>query len=156
MSDPKVFNSPRANPRSWLYVSNLLKVAHKLNSHPDILRVVVAGCVGVERATAFFSFLKGGVRPLTALEVLYSYRSNRKALLAWVEQGRLDLVETAIFKVEIQLQSHTAFQAVHNNPEHWKNLGCFLSDLPGDLQTKFEEFFEEHDYPLPPKERRKT
>jgi hypothetical protein len=148
-SDPGVFDSPLSNPRSWSYVSDLLLADLKLSTDPALLRAAVAGCVGPERATAFFGFVKNGVRPLRADEILFAYRSRRKVLQSWVADGKLDLVEATMLNVEKYLQARSDFQSVQDQPSAWKSLGRFLSDLPGDLRARAEEFFGERQYDLP-------
>jgi MoxR-like ATPase len=153
-SDPSVFESPMSNPRSWVYVSQLLEANRKRSTDPDLLRAAVAGCVGPERATAFFKHLKKGVAPLAADAVVRSYRTQRKTIQAWVRDGRLDCVAGTLLNLEKHLQSETEFDAVQTDQTSWKNLGQFLNDLPGDLREQAEEFFRERDYPLPPRPRR--
>lgn len=153
-SDLSVFDSPLSNPRSWTYVSDLLHADDTLKTDSSLLRAAVAGCVGIERATAFMRFCKGSVLPLGAKQIFSSYASCRKSVLDWVKEGKLDLVDSTLLNVEKQLQSSGEFHATQADAKAWKNLGRFLADLPGDLRTRAEQFFQEHKYRLPPKPRR--
>jgi MoxR-like ATPase len=153
-SDQSVFDSPMSNPRSWVYVSRFLEANRKRSTAPELLQAAVAGCVGAERATAFFKFLKSGIAPLAAEAVLRSYETHRKTVFAWLSEGRLDCVAGSLLNLKKDLQSEIEFDAVRKHPTSWRNLGQFLNDLPGDLREQFEEFFRERDYPLPPRPRR--
>jgi MoxR-like ATPase len=153
-SDPSVFNSPISNPRSWVQVSQLLRANRELSITSELLQVAVAGCVGAERATAFFKFLKRGIAPLAAETILKSYRTQRKTVRAWITEGHLDYVAGTLLNLRKHLQSETEFDAVRKHQTSWRNLGQFLNDLPGDLRDQAEEFFRERDYPLPPRPRR--
>ena len=148
-SDPTVFDSPTSNPRSWAHVSRLLQAGQQLKTDSASLRAVIAGCVGVERATSFFGYIRDGIEPLTPESVLDSYRHSRRKVRAWVEEGRLEFVEGTLLSLEKYLQSSTDFHHVRNDKSRWKNLGRFLEDLPGDLFQKAKEFFKDHSYPLP-------
>jgi hypothetical protein len=154
-SDATVFNSPTSNPRSWTYVSRLLHAYSQSNIDPSLLRAAIAGCVGLERATAFLRCIENGAQPLTAKEILSGYCRHRKTLQAWVQAGKLDVVEATILNVEKHLQAHTDFLEVRSDAKQWRNLGLFLADLPGDLLTQAKQFFGDHQYPIP-RQARKT
>jgi MoxR-like ATPase len=148
-SDPGVFDSPFSNPRSWVHVSDLLHAQRGLRTDKALLRAAVAGCVGAERAAAFFGFLTNGVQPLKAADVLSAYPSHRDELRGWVADGKLDVVEATLLNVQKRLQAATDFQAVRDDAPAWKHLGRFLADLPGDLRERAREFLRDHDYELP-------
>jgi hypothetical protein len=153
-SEPSVFECAESNPRAWTNVSELLKAAAALGTPPLLLEAAVEGCVGAERATAFFQFRKRGVKPFKAREVFAAYASHGATLRAWVTEGKLDLVEATLLDVQKRLQATTDFEAVRKNRREWANLSHFLADLPGDLCDQAAEFFREHDYQLPKKLRR--
>lgn len=148
-SDASVFDAAISNPRSWEYVSDLLKAAHDLKTSQRLLQAALAGCVGHERAMAFCRFLEDPVKPLNAQEVLLAYRTHRSALMSWIKGGKLDLVEGTLLNLQKMLQSNTDFDGVHDDENAWRNLGRFLADLPGDLRSQAETFFDEHGYPKP-------
>jgi hypothetical protein len=154
-SDRTVFNTPLSNPRSWTDVSDLLLAHSKTNTDRSLLKAVVAGCVGSERAIAFFRFLKEGVEPLRADALLRSYQANRKTIRGWIEQGRLELVKGTLLNLFKHVQAQTDFDSVQKNKTTWKNLTSFLADLPGDLRQQAEEFFQGHDYTVPSSTRKK-
>jgi len=149
-----VFDSTVSNPRAWANVSALLKAARKQETPPRLLQAVVSGCVGPERAAAFFRFLDDHVQPLKAQDILTAYAAHRAMVRSWVKKGKLDLVEGTLLNVEKHLQSSTNFKAVRADANLWKHLGRFLRDLPGDLRARAETFFRDHKYPLPGKPRR--
>jgi hypothetical protein len=152
-AEPGAFEGRESNPRAWTYVSRLLQANSSLNGDevtPTQLKALVAGCVGPERAAAFFRFIKDRVAPMTAEEVLGAYGSKgRRQVNSWLDGGKLDLVEGTLRNVEVHVQSATDFERVKGDAKQWANLGRFLSDLPGDLLDRAKTFFQENDYPLP-------
>jgi hypothetical protein len=152
-TDPNAFGSVQSNPRAWHYVSDLLHADRKCKlakTDLALFRAAVAGCVSTERAVAFVRYLKGGCEPLTAGEILEAYGSHRKALRGWAKAGRTDLIEATVLNVQKHLQAETDYEAVRDDRAAWKNLGCFLADLPGDLRKEATRFFAENGYDSPP------
>jgi hypothetical protein len=155
-ADPKVFDSPESNPRAWAYVSKFLSNWNGNGTgEPSapcsraVMRAAVSGLVGVQRAAAFFTFLKTGERPLSTEEILDEYGSHRDRLLGWVSDGRLDPVRASLHNLKIVLQAPPNFARVQEDAKAWSNLGLFMTDLPGDLREEAERFFCEHGYEFP-------
>jgi hypothetical protein len=153
-SDPAVFDGASSSPRSWEYVSRLIHANGEVGIDPSLLRIVIAGCVSLERTTAFLSFLRVGEQPLQSKDVLSGYHSHRKTLRGWIEAGQVDLITATLLNLQKHLQAHTEFLEVRSDAKQWRNLGLFLADLPGDLLTQAKQFFEDHQYPIPPQGRR--
>jgi hypothetical protein len=152
-SDPNVFDSPESNPRSWSYISDLLKAASRDGSKLELtpaLKVAIAGCVGAVRVNAFERFIKGGKTPLTADEIFQGYAGHRKGVRDWISRGKTDLIRTTLQNVLISIQTEEAYQQTKEDTGAFKNLNRFLEDLPGDLKTQAKDFFEHHGYDLPP------
>jgi MoxR-like ATPase len=154
-SDATIFDHPESNPRAWTYVSRLLHAA-ETDDRPDRqpLRLAIAGLVGRARAAAFFKAIEAGERPLTAAE-LVDYRRHRKATLAWLDAGRLDLIRGSLHALQVHLQAKQNYREARDDPAAWAQLGSFLADLPGDLREGAEAFFREHAYDVPEAGRRR-
>lgn len=153
-ADSTVFESTASNPRAWATVSALLQAAAERQTPRPLLQAAVAGCVGPERATAFFHFFEDAAQPLKAHDIFTGYAGHRAAVRSWITDGKLDLLQGTLLNVLKGLQSSTDFQAAHEDPKACKHLARFLDDLPGDLRAQAEAFFREHEYPLPTKSRR--
>jgi MoxR-like ATPase len=151
-SDPAIFKEPQSNPRSWSYVSDLLRATDARTSQ-ELVREAVAGLVGRPRMVAFFRSRSRGHRaddtPLTADEVLKGYPRHRARLRAWRDAGRLDLVEGSSLAIRKRLQARKDYDLVRAKRTAWKNLGTFLGDLPGDPREQMMEFFRDHEYEAP-------
>jgi hypothetical protein len=155
-ADPKVFDSPKSNPRAWAYVSRFLSNWNGNGTgEPSApcsratLRTIVSGLVGDKRAAAFFKFLKSGERPLQAEEILGDYTSHRDQLLGWIEADRLDPVSASLHNLKIVFQAGPKFARVKEDAKAWSNLGLFMTDLPGDLREEAERFFRKYRYEFP-------
>jgi hypothetical protein len=154
-SDPTVFDKPHSNPRSWKYVSDLVRAAELQAAEgkvidPSIVRVGIVGCVGAERAAAFLRLLKCSDRPLSAEMILGSYGQYRKQIQGWINNnGKLDMVAITLHALKIYLQPRHDFEAVKVDRKRWNNLARFLYDLPGDLLTEAKAYFADHTYAFP-------
>lgn len=148
-SDPTVFDMRESNPRSWKYVSDLVHAFEGLQIELSTLRTTVLGQVGDLRGAAFMTTLKDWQRPLGAQDVLHHYSSNRSVLRKWIEQGRMDLVDSSLFNLLAHLQAPEHFNAARNDKAAWCNLKAFLGDLPGDKQEEAREHFDGREYEFP-------
>ncbi|MCE9560532.1 MAG: AAA family ATPase [Planctomycetes bacterium] len=149
LSDTQVFDSPASNPRAWTAVARLYEEAEKLGTARGLLRAVIAGCVGAERAASFLKFAKERIKPLDAMTVLKDYRKMRQSLQAWVTEGKLDLVQGTVLNVKKFLQSKTEYATARKSVVRWRNLTRLLTDLPGDLREDAAEWFRERKYDVP-------
>jgi MoxR-like ATPase len=148
-SDETVFDTPESSPRSWAYVSVVLKIAAQQRTADQTLRAAVLGLLGDTRGSAFLRTLKQADVPLTATAILHSYRVHRANLQRWVEHGRLDLVEASLRALLTALQPRADYIEVREAPDWWENLSLFLADLPRDQRQTAESFFRERDYAMP-------
>jgi hypothetical protein len=153
-ADKTIFDSPESSPRSWTYVSDLLKVANRQEAATVQLRAMVAGLVGEKRAAAFLAFRTRPDQPLTADEVLGEYSARRRAFRAWVRSRSLDLVNASMHEVMRHLQLRQNYDLVRGNSKCWRNLGWFLDDLPADLRRRFEAMLSDRGYESPPNKSR--
>lgn len=148
-SDDSIFDHPDSNPRSWKYVSDIVKTHERNGSSEIALRAAVIGAVGIERGCAFLATLKNTTRPLTADEVINDYRKHCKKLRGLVKEGHLDDVDLTLLAVLKRLQPVDEYELVREDPTKWRNLQVFLYDLPGDLLEKARARFKDRDYEFP-------
>lgn len=148
-SDSSVFNAPESNPRAWAYVSRLLDAAQANSVSQQALRIAIHGVVGETRGKAFLATLGKDGYPLSAGDVLSAYRKHRAKVQGWIKNGRLDLVRSTLHAVQTYLQPAADFAAVRKKRTCLKNLGDFVSDLPGDLRQSAEKFFAGRGYDCP-------
>lgn len=152
-SDHSIFDHPGSDPRSWCAVSNIVKAAEQNNTPASALRTVIAGKVGIERASAFLASLTNDARPLAVAEVLDTYGRHREQLQGWVRDGRLDLAGYTLMALLKHVQPHEEYQGVFDDKKRWRNLQFFLYDLPGDLHDKARAYFRDRNYEFPKKPR---
>ena len=148
-SDHSIFADCQSNPRAWKYVSDLLNASERAETAHEILRTAVIGLVGNKRGSAFLGFLQQGLKPLAAKDILADYRRHRHEVVNWISNGKLDLVRGSLLAALKSLQTRPNYRSARESRTQWRNLGAFLSDLPGDLFEEAQGFFLERDYELP-------
>jgi hypothetical protein len=124
----KVFEGDQSNPRSWTYVSSVLKSWEREKAGE--LQPLVAGLVGETWAVAFLRHCSGEEKVLTGAQVVGTYQAHRTVILKQVRNGRLDVVRVTIEKVK----EHLIAKSGHLGSAAAKHVGQFLDDLPGDLK----------------------
>ena len=157
-NDSTVFSeNPDSHPRSWKYVSDLVKAAEETSTDLGTLRKTIVGSVGSERGVAFQSMLNHSECPLDAKTILGGYKPCRHQVQRWIKSGKLDLVTMTLLALKKYLQLEQDFAAVQSNSEEWNNLATFLYDLPGDLIKDARQFFADREYSFPraPRNRRR-
>jgi hypothetical protein len=147
--DPTLFDGPENNPRAWAGVSKAMWASERIADSRKTLHAVIAGLVGLSRATAFLSSLDGRDRPLTA-DALLAYDGHRDRVRGWIAGGRLDLVSGSLLALQKRLQAKGNYEEARDNPSAWGGLARLLGDLPGDLREELQAFFDERGYALPP------
>jgi hypothetical protein len=147
--DATAFDNPESCPRSWKYVSDVLKVADSEQTLASSLRAAVSGLVGEKRGAAFLAFREKSEEPLSAEDVLVRYGSRQTVVHHWILTGRLDVVRATMLEVQKHLQPKGHFQAVRTSKSRWRNFGHFLRDLPADLRNQAIEMLAERGYEIP-------
>jgi hypothetical protein len=147
--DPTIFDHPQSNPRALKYASDVLQAAAENKAEPKTVQVVLAGLIGRARAAALWTLVQGADSALAADDVLQSYLRHRSCVAEWIKLGRLDLLESTLLQLKKHLQVQSNYERVRRKLKQWKNWGTFLSDLPGDLQAKAQNFCAEHEYAWP-------
>jgi hypothetical protein len=151
--DPKIFED--TNPRSWKYVSDLLKAADA--EVKTALETVIAGVIGAKRAIGFKEHLKGdGILRLPPADALLTqYKSYAPLVKKSVDKGQTDVLAALAHSVQVLIQPQDAYEEIRNDDRKWKALGNFLADLPPDLADAVRKNMRERDYEQPPKPRGK-
>jgi hypothetical protein len=132
-ADATIFDRPDCGPRSWAYVSDVVRAAEATAADQDSLRGAVAGLVGTRRAAAFLRILDGQERPLSVEEIL-DYPRHRTTFRGWVEAGRLDLVQASLKALLEHLAGWREYQRARRDGAAWPGIVALLEDLPGDLR----------------------
>jgi Holliday junction DNA helicase RuvB len=147
--DPRIFDDAvDSNPRSWKAVSDLLLVSDGVPK--STLEAAIAGTVGNQRALTFCNFRKHGTEELPeSRELLSNYGAHRNRVKAYVNEGRTDILNRAVYSLELCLQPRESYAAVRKDKDQWQNLGRFLNDLPPDLANGVREFLEEDGRDVP-------
>jgi hypothetical protein len=139
-----IFCDPQSNPRSWTYVSHLLRAAEKAaaaTSTEDLI-VAIAGLVGETWSGAFASYV-GTNGPLSAGAVIDAYDSHRGIVRRWREDARLDLLESTWVNVRNHIQRQASFEAILEDKGKKKHLESFLRDLTPDLLRLARKWLQE-------------
>ena len=140
---PRIFGAPDSNPRSWTYVSNVLKTSERMGLTDKQLLVLISGLVGETSAVSFLRFYRVGVNIPSGEQIVKTYTAHRAKLQAWVKKGELDLVEASLEKT-FSFLGRRQSQGVN---EHMKqNLVQLAADLPGDLERKLRAWLARHGF----------
>ena len=144
---PETFNDPEANPRAWVYASDLLHEWERRGADDtDLISVALAGVIGDEWSVAFLRFLRGDRKPLRATDIIERYQSSRPAMLGWLDAGALDLIKTSLEALKRHMQPQKAYAAIANDAKKIANVEGFLHDLPGDLRREVAEWLRDRKF----------
>jgi MoxR-like ATPase len=138
--NPKVFDDERSNPRSWAYVSKLLTAWEREKSGEFL--PLVAGLVGEIWAVAFLRHCDGQEKFLTGAQVVAEYPAVRSVIQEQVGNGRVDVVQVTIERV----QDHLVAQRANLGGAAARNIGQFLDDLPGDMQIALRAWLAQNGF----------
>jgi hypothetical protein len=118
----------RPNPRRLDMLSDLARVLPD-----DLLLECALGLLGTNYADGYTEILREKDAPLLADEVLAGYAKQSKRLKAWVEAGRMDLVNSSLDNVLHHLRGLDGAPA----KKALGNVNRFLLDLPAECMMKF-------------------
>lgn len=145
-SSPQVFDDPMSNPRAWAYASKLLIEWEKGKYHQDMLVIALAGILNEKWALAFISSYLDSYHPLEPKEIIEDYPAHQATMCCWVTQGKLDLVQASLKKLQRYLQPHRTYSKVVNDASYKSHVEAFLADLPADLLLQVREWLEERGF----------
>jgi hypothetical protein len=142
--NPNIFADPQSNPRSWTYVSRLLRASEGVQAigTTEDLVVAIAGLVGETWSGAFASYL-GNSGPLSAAAVIDAYGSHGGIVRRWRDDSRLDLIASTWANLRNHLQRQATFEAVIEDKAKKKNVETFLRDLTPDLLRLARKWLQE-------------
>jgi hypothetical protein len=135
---PDVFANRDPNPRSWAYVSNILKTWEQ--GRQGELHPLVAGLVGEVWSVAFLRHYQEKEKVLTGRLVAGAYVKRRKLIQHQLQEGRLDLVEATTQSLKHYLRG------VKDDPgrDASRNIRLFLDDLPGDMKIQLRAWLAQN------------
>ena len=144
---PKIFDSPDSNPRSWTYLSRLVKAWERNGRDKEILVDGLAGVVGESMAVAFNQFYQRRSVPLEAAQILKNYDSHRDKLLRWVKESQLDLIAASVELTKKYLTEKN-YQSLNmpRSRQQKRNVRLFFYDLPPDLKRSMRRWLKDQGY----------
>jgi hypothetical protein len=138
--NPKVFEGEHSNPRSWTFVSNLIK-AWERNQAGELLPLI-AGLVGEPLAVAFLRHCSGQEKVLNGAQVVGSYPAYRNVIQEQVRTGRLDAVQVTVE----QMKEYLVAQRENLDGAAARHVGQLLDDLPGDVTIALRAWLAQNDF----------
>jgi hypothetical protein len=137
---PDIFAASESNPRSWAYVSDVLKAYQSTGlTDENLLVVTIAGVIGDSLATAFVQASLREEESIPADVVLRQYEKARTTVRQWVKAKRLDLLNSTVHGVMIALQNVDTASEIASGATLSRNLGVFIDDLPAELGKKLKK-----------------
>lgn len=135
---PKIFDPNVSNPRSWKYVSDIVKGFESEEFKRDALLVAVAGFVGSKLASAFLRVYTGaGVFSVPSpKQIISAYSKVRKVIKDLASAGNAASLNSLCVKLILHLQEPTNESAVKSSSKFTDNLRTLLSDLPAEFRTR--------------------
>lgn len=134
---PDIFVASDSNPRSWTYVSDVLKAYEQQRMDDEnLLTVTVAGLVGESLSIAFVQSSLRDEDTIAAESILKSYHKFRPMVKNWVSKKRIDLLNSTAHGVMIALQNIDTVAKVKTSALSTGNLEAFITDLPAEIAKK--------------------
>lgn len=130
---PDIFAASESNPRSWAYVSDVMKTYEAQQHDDENLLTVVAGIIGESLAVAFVQATLREEDSIPAETVLNHYEKARSQVLHWVRSKKLDLLNATAHNVMVALQNVDVVNKINTMAAPSRNLETFLGDLPADI-----------------------
>jgi len=134
---PDIFEALESNPRSWTYVSDMLKAYEQQPLEDEnLLIVTLAGLVGESLAIAFVHATMREEGSIRAETIFKEYHKVRTGIRLWVNNKRIDLLNSTAHGVITALQNaETAAKVARSQPSN-RNLKIFMEDLPAEIGNK--------------------
>ena len=137
---PDIFAASESNPRSWAYVSDVLRAYQSIGlTDENLLLVTLAGVIGDSLATAFVQASLREEEAIPAGAILKEYEKARTVVRQWVKVKRMDLLNSTVHGVMVALQNVDTASDVASGATMGRNLGQFINDLPADLGKKLKK-----------------
>lgn len=135
---PKIFEPNVSNPRSWKYVSDILKGYEQGEFKREALLASIAGFVGDKLANAFLRVYTGAetFSVPSPKQIISTYGRVRKTVKDLASAGNVASLNSLCDKLLLHLQEPTNERAVKAKPKWISNLRALLSDLPAEFKTR--------------------
>lgn len=137
---PDIFAAAESNPRSWAYVSDVLKAYQAVGvADENLLVVSLAGIIGDSLATAFVQASLREEEAIPADAILNEYEKARTTIRQWVKDKRMDLLNSTCHGVMVALQNVDTASNIASGATMGRNLGLFCDDIPADMGRKLRK-----------------
>ncbi len=121
--------SKSPTPRGWTKVQEIF---NKCQIETHLMHELIGGIVGPQAAAAFLGYLRNkDINIPSSKLVLQSYGSIRQDILAFVDKGRLDVLNHLIKRTVMSFAAER---------EQLENINQFVGDLPEELQILFFKY----------------
>jgi hypothetical protein len=137
---PDIFAADSSNPRSWSYVSDMLKAYESQGvENENLLVTAISGLIGEPLAVAFIQSSMREENSIPAEMILTEYEKHRPMIQHWVQTKKMDLLISTANGVQIALQNVDTAMRIAKTEVLTQNLETFLSDLPADIAKKLRK-----------------
>jgi hypothetical protein len=132
-----IFASDSSNPRSWSYVSDMLRAYEEQGiENENLLVTAIAGLIGEPLAVAFVQSSMREENTIPAEMILTEYEKHRPMVQHWCQNKKVDLLVSTANGVQIALQNVDTALRVGKAEAFTINLKNFISDLPADIAKR--------------------
>ena len=137
---PDIFASDSSNPRSWSYVSDMLKAYESQGvENENLLVTAISGLIGEPLAVAFIQSSMREEHTIPAEMILTEYEKHRPMVQHWVQTKKMDLLISTANGVQIALQNVDTALKIAKTEIPAQNLETFLTDLPADIAKRLRK-----------------
>lgn len=144
------FEDAEGNPRSWTYVSRLIRSVPDPGNMDEptaaALAASIAGLVGGAHASAVMRMLLGTEKPLSPKVILEDPAGWLATVRRWRDDGRLDVLSATLRQVLRYVRPQTRASAVIGDARRLENLKQFFRELPPDMAAAVQAFIVETSY----------
>lgn len=137
---PEIFEKPKSNPRSWKYVSDVLKTHEQKNVAESVLFAAVYGYVE-KLAQGFLSFYskKGALEVPSPEQILNAYSTVKATVLELAKNRDTANLDSLVYQMLVHLQNPADEQKVKSNSVATGNLKSLIADLPAEFAKKIRK-----------------
>lgn len=135
---PDIFEAAESNPRTWSYVSDVLKAYETQDvENENMLLTLVSGLVGHPLALAFLQSFLAETEVIPPLDVLENYgKKHRCYIRQKIREKRMDVLNATVHGVILALQDDKTVVQVEESAGPSRNLRLLIDDLPADMGEK--------------------
>lgn len=134
---PNIFDTSDSSPRSWSYVSNVLRAYEKDGGgNEGLLTTSVCGLVGDAIGVAFVQSHLNAEEPLSVDAILHDFDRHKSTVEEWAKTKRTDLMNATAHALLVGIQNTDLCAEIAKTESMQANLAVFISTLPGDISKK--------------------